>query len=251
MGARGIRRAQARQMIAAELQGQHPEWSRRRCEQEADRVLRQHDDNPHFADELLRVAPQLFLPHRSTVAPEVEARAWFEHPAMQWLQGEACAGGPGRPAERTALFTGLAHMASGSRPELKLAMREIAGTPAWAWAYRVPSSRAATSAAYKTLHTMTSRQPAGMCIHANLTMVLELAGLMTSRGHARFTSPFRDIAVDGTLIAANVPQRAPQGRSPRERKARERRIAGPRRPMAQYVVYKGGRIISDATMIDG
>jgi hypothetical protein len=237
-------------MLAAELQGLHVDWSPHRCWQEAELELRRRDSNPYFADELLSVAPQLYLPHRSTVAPEVEARTWFEHPAMRWVIGEACAGGNGRPAERDPLFAGLAHMASSSRPDMKLSLREIAHSTSWSWAYSIPSSRAASSACYDTLHAMTRRHAAGMCIHANLALVLELAGLTMSRGGAKYTNPLRDVAVDGTLIAANVPQHAPPGRSPRERKTAERRIAGPHRPMAQYVVYKGGRIVFDATSSD-
>jgi len=233
-------------MLAADLKGRHPEWSKHKCLQEAELALRREDPDPFFADELLRVAPQLCLPHRTTVSAEVEARAWFEHPATQWLIGESCGAGRGRPAERATLLAGMAQMASSSRPELKQSLLDIADSTLLAWAYRLPAGRAATSAAYETLHAMTRRHGAGMCIHANLTMVRELAGLTTSRGRPVFTDPLRDLAVDGTLIAANVPQHAPKGRSPRKRKAHERQIAGPDRPMAQYVIYAGGKIVSNA-----
>lgn len=243
MGEGRRRREEARRAMAAGLAGEHPEWSDRRCEQEAERELRLHDDNPHFADQWLRVRPQVTLPKRAFLAPEVEARAMVEHPSSQWLLGDLGRWDDGRPAERLHLIAGLLHMVDSSRPDFKEALRSVALSPNLMWAYRVPVARAPTSAAYATLHAMVRRRPAGMCIHANLAMVLELAELVRTRGS---TDPLRDLAVDGTLIPANVPQRAPRGRSPRERKVSERRIAGPDRPMAQYVVYQHGRIIADA-----
>lgn len=251
MGARNRRRDQALRMIAAELAGKHPEWSPRRCHREAELAIRLQDANPHFADELLRVAPQLYLPHRSTVAPEVEARVWVEHPAMQWVIGVVCGDAPGRPADRGTPFAGMQHMVANGRPELQLSLRTIAQSAGQAWAYRAPVPRAATSAAYSTVNAMVCRHRPGICVHANLAMVLELAALTTPKGRPMFTDPLRYVAVDGTLIPANVPQRAPKGRSPRERKAQERRIAGPDRPMAQYVVYERGKTVSDAATDDG
>lgn len=241
------RRAQARRQITAELKGEHPDWSERRCEREAELELRRHDSNPHFADELLRVCPQSYLPHRSKISPEVEARAWVEHPVMQWLIGVMCGPTKGRPADRHTLLAALMQMVSGSRPDMQEALRAIAQSALLMWAHLAPPTRAATSAAYATLKALVDRHPAGLCIHANLDMVLEMAALTKPNGKPMFTNPLRDIAVDGMLMPANVPQRAPKERSKRERKAHERRIAGPDRPMAQYVVYADGRVIADAT----
>lgn len=246
MGQRSRRRDQARRMLAAEIAGRRPEWSPQRCLREAEVALRLQDDNPYFADELLRVAPRRRLPHRSKIAPEIEARAWVAHPVMQWLIALVCAGAPGRPTDRTTPFAGMLHMVANSRPELQSSLRAVAQSLVLTWAYRVRSPRAATSSAYSTVSAMSSRRPPGLCIHANLEMVMELATLTTRNGQPMFTDALRDIAVDGTLIPANAPQRAPGGRSPRERKRRERRIAGALRPMAQYVVYSAGRIIARA-----
>lgn len=247
MKQRARRRAQARRQITAELKGEHPDWSEKRCEREAELELRRHDFNPHFADELLRVCPQSYLPHRSKLSPEVEARAWVEHPVMQWLIGVVCGPTNGRPADRHTLLAALMQMVSGSRPDMQEALRAIAQSALLMWAHVAPPTRAATSAAYATLKALVDRHPAGLCIHANLEMVLEMAALTKPNGKPMFTDPLRDVAVDGMLMSANVPQRAPKGRSKRERKARERRIAGPDRPMAQFVVYADGRVVADAT----
>lgn len=241
------RRDEARRMLVAEFEGLHPEWSERRCEQEAERELRLQDDNPFYADERLDVAPQLTAPDSTEVAPEVETRAWVEHPEMQWLIGVVCAHRWGRPADRVTLFAVMLHMVTGSRPEVKMSLRTIAQSLLLTWALRSPDTRSSSSAAYRTLRAITERHPAGMCIHVNLAMVLELVARTppnTKKRGARHV--LRDIAVDGTLIPANVPQRPPKGRSVRERKRNERRIAGPDRPMAQYVVYAGGKIVATA-----
>ena len=94
------RHAQARRMLVAELTGKHPEWSDRRRKQEADLILRREHKNPYFADEYINVAPAPHLPEGVTVSREVEARAWVEHPAMQWLMQVVCNHPNGRPGER-------------------------------------------------------------------------------------------------------------------------------------------------------
>ena len=70
MAKRSSRRDEARRMLVAELQGLHPEWSERHCEQEAERELRLQDENPFYADERLDVAPELTCPDSTEVASE-------------------------------------------------------------------------------------------------------------------------------------------------------------------------------------
>lgn len=247
MAKRSSRRDEARRMLVAELQGLHPEWSERHCEQEAERELRLQDENPFYADERLDVAPELMCPDSTEVASEVEARVWVEHPAMQWLIGLASAHACGRPADRRTLFAAMLHMVAGSRPEVKMSLRTIAQSLLLTWALRAPDTRSSSSAAYHTLRVLTERHPAGMCIHVNVAMVLELVALTQPKGKKRRARHvLRDMTIDGTLVPANVPQRAPKGRSPRARKQNERRIAGPDRPMVQYVIYAGGKVVATA-----
>jgi hypothetical protein len=237
--------------LAAEFAAQDRDLTEAECRLKARDELARRDANPYYAREVDRVAPQVQLPRREGVEVDVETRAWLDHPLMVWLTRQLTGDArDGRRGNRGMLIAGLYFMVSHLRPELARSMIEIAQSRLRMWAHRRPPRCASRSARYGTLAAMLGRHPPGLAVHVNLEMVLELASLRRWNGGTMFIDPLRYLAVDGTLIPANCAQNPPRGRSPRERKRRERHTAGPDRPMAQFVVYKSGRVTYDAANID-
>jgi hypothetical protein len=125
-------------------------------------------------------------------------------------------------------------MATFGRPDFLNTREDIGASELRCWAYRAPEGPKLSSS-YRSLHSMVDRLAPGSCVHTNLDLLDEIAaGKDPESGKALHTDPFAYCAVDGTLIQADVTQKAPPGKTPRERKIAERLIAGPTRPMAQW-----------------
>jgi len=129
-------------------------------------------------------------------------------------------------------------MAYFGRPDFLNALEKFEGGSRYGWAFGNPEGPDCLSSRYHSLNSIIKRKKPGAAIHVNLDLVDEALAMKDPQtGEPMYPNAFRYCAVDGTLIEADVPQRSPRGKSRRERKKNERLIAGPERPMVQYVWY--------------
>jgi hypothetical protein len=201
-----------------------------------DRIRDGFRQHPAYPKMVIETAPTSRQRRRPEVCRDIETRAVLSHPKIAWLWQELVGGRKGRPAMRSLVAATLSQMATFGRPDVLNCREDIVSNTLRRWAYRGPRGPK-LSATYASLHRMLDRVPPGACIHVNLDLLDELVAAKDPKtGRPLHPDAFTYCAVDGTLIQANVPQKAPPGRSQRQRKIAERLIAGVTRPMAQWTV---------------
>lgn len=225
--------------LTEEILDRRSDLTRTKAEERATKLVRDGQRrNPHFARVFLETRPSIKAVEKSKISYLAEIRAIVRHPGIAWLLAYLESGRIGRPAKRALVVAALMRMAYFGRPDFLQTLRMFEGRGSESWAFGHPDGPQGLSSRYHSLSSIIKRTKPGAAIHVNFDLIDEILAMKDPEtGEPMYPDAFKYCAVDGTLIDADVPQRPPRGRSPRERKENERLIAGPRRPMVQYVWY--------------
>jgi hypothetical protein len=241
-----VRRVEDRRSIeaVAELTGllleQDPDLGRAKAKKQAERLVRQaQEGNRHYVKVFLRTLPSLRFKPSQWVSTLAEIRATVTHPKVAWLMRHMAASTAGRPAVRALIVVALFKMARFNRPDFANTVKDLEGSKRYRWAFGGDlAGPGHISSRYSSLNSIVNNVKPGATIHVNLDLIDEILAMRNPKtGQVMFPDAFKRCAIDGTLIEADVPQYPPTGDSRRARKENERKIAGPVRPMVQYVWY--------------
>jgi hypothetical protein len=206
-------------------------------------VIARNRENPHRLRMRQQTEPRLKAVRRSEVCSLAEQRAIRDNTLINWLFLYLLAAGRTKPfMNRCLAVAALFQMAYFSRPQFSYMFARFRANDSMAWAHYYPKGPFSIDANYKALRKITDSGKAGAAIHVNLDLLDKIAAVEDSQtGARRFSNALRFCSVDGTLIEANVPQNLPRVRTPRERKALIRKVAGPLRLMADSVYHGFGK----------
>ena len=183
----------------------------------------------HFAD----TSPTSRSPQNNH--PNIEIAAVRRLPLIRWLERVLMAktnraGASASLRLVVAVFFQLAF--TSNRKSVRAARRDILDNqPCLNWAHDYPGSGQRQSAFYEALKKMLAERDPSAATAVNIELVKELAALRDDKGRPRHPLIGQNLAVDGTLIEADVQQRQAKGEL-------KDLLHGPERELVEMVIYR-------------